>query len=191
MTQDSATLQNSAIFFLRSIGNMAIAAAQQNVGLNPDAQHFFDAVLRRLGLQLAGRGDIRNQRDVNEKRVFRAEFQAHLADRFQKGKRLDVADGPADFDDDDVDAFGNFLDGGFDFVGDVRNHLDGLAEIIAAAFFAENGFVNAAGGPVIVAAELGVREALVVAEVEIGLSAVFGDEHFAVLKRTHRARDRR
>ena len=105
----------------------------------------------------------------------------------RKGKRLDVANGAADFDDDHVDAFGNFLDGGFDFVGDVRNHLHGLAEIIAAAFFAQNGFVDAAGGPVIVAGELGVGEALVVAEVEIGLRAVFGDEDFAVLKRTHGA----
>ena len=35
--------------------------------------------------------------------------------------------------------------------------------------------------------EFGVSEALVVAEVEIGFRAVFGDKHFAVLKRAHRA----
>ena len=29
---------------------MAVAAAKQNVGLNSDAEHFFDAVLRGLGL---------------------------------------------------------------------------------------------------------------------------------------------
>ena len=87
----------------------------------------------------------------------------------------------------DVHAFGNFSEGGFDFVGDVRDDLDGFAEIIAAALFGEDGFVDAAGGPVVVAGQLGVGEALVVAEVEIGFRAVFGDEHFAVLKRTHRA----
>ena len=117
----------------------------------------------------------------------RAEFEAHLANGFEEGKRFDVADGAADFDDDHVNAFGNFFDGGFDFVGDVRNDLHGLAEVIAAAFFGENGFVDAAGGPVVVAGQLRVREALVVAEVEVGLRAVFGDEDFAVLKRTHRA----
>ena len=174
-------------FALEVGGDVAIAAAKQNVGLNPDAEHFFDAVLRGLGFLFAGGGDVRNESDVNEERVFCAELEAHLANRFEEGKRLDVADGAADFDDDDVNAFGNFFDGGFDFVGDVRNDLHGLAEIIAAAFFAENGFVDAAGRPVIVAAELGVREALVVAEVEVGFSAVFGDENFAVLKRTHRA----
>ena len=36
--------------------------------------------------------------------------------------------------------------------------------------------------------ELGVREALVVAQIEIGLGAVVGDEDFAVLERAHRAR---
>jgi len=66
--------------------------------------------------------------------------------------------------DDDVDAFGDFLDGGFDFVGNVRNDLNGLPKVVAAALFGENGFVDAAGGPVVVAGELGVREALVVAE---------------------------
>ncbi len=103
----------------------------------------------------------------------------------RKGKRFDVADGPPDFDDDDVDAFGNLFDGGFNFVGDVGNYLHGLAEVIAAALFAEDGFVDAAGGPVIVTAELGVCEALVVAKVEIGLRAVLGDENFTVLKRAH------
>ena len=107
-------------FFLELDGNVAIAAAKQNVRLNPDAQHFLHAVLRGLGFQFAGGGDEGNQRDVNEERVFRAEFQAHLADGFEEGKRFDVADGAADFDDDDVHAFGNFFDGGFDFVGDVR-----------------------------------------------------------------------
>ena len=116
---------------------MAVAAAQQNVGLNSDAQHFFDAVLRGLGFQFAGGGDKGHQRDVHEQSIFRAQFQAHLADGFEKRQRFDVADGAADFDDDHVDAFGNFFDGGFDFVGDVRDDLHGFAEIIAAALFSE------------------------------------------------------
>ena len=89
---------------------MAVAAAQQDVGLDTDAQHFLDAVLRGLGLQLAGGGDEGNQRDVHEQRVVAAELEAHLADGFEEGKRFDVADGAADFDDDDVDAVGDFLE---------------------------------------------------------------------------------
>ena len=79
------------------------------------------------------------------------------------------------------------LNAALDFVGDVRDDLDGLAEVIAAALFGENGFVDAASGPVIVAGQLGVGEALVVAQVEVGLRPVFGHENFAVLKGAHRA----
>ncbi len=84
-------------------------------------------------------------------------------------------------------SFGDALDAAFDFVGDVGDDLDGFAEIIAAAFLGENGFVDAAGGPVIVAGKLDVGEAFVVAEVEIGFRAIVGDEDFAVLIRAHRA----
>src|SRR5258706_603643 len=93
----------------------------------------------------------------------------------------------ADFDDYNVNGFGNFPNGGFDFVGDVRDHLDGFAQEIAAALFGEDGFVDAAGGPIVVAGKLGVGEAFVVSEVEVGLCAVFGDEDFAVLEGTHGA----
>ena len=124
---------------------------------------------------------------MNKQSIFGAELESHLADGFQERKGLDVADGAADFHDDDVHALGNFLDRCFNLVGDVRNDLDGLAEEIAAALFGQNGFVDAAGGPVVVAGKLGVGEALVVAEVEVGFGAVFGDEDFAVLKRAHGA----
>ena len=105
----------------------------------------------------------------------------------RNGKRFDVADRAADFDQDDVNAFGDFAECRFDFVGDVRNYLDGLAQIIAAALFGDDGFVEAAGGPVVVARQMRGSEALVVAEVEIGFGAVVGDEHFAVLIGRHGA----
>src|SRR6266404_1755548 len=174
-------------FLFQVGGDVAVTAAQQNVRLDTDAQHFFYAVLGWLGFQFTGSGDEGNECHMDEERVFCAEFEPHLADGFEEGKGLDVADGAADFDDYDIYAFGNFSDGGFDFVGYVGDDLDGLAEKIAAALFGENGFVDAAGGPVIIAGKLGVGEALVVSEVEVGLGTVFGDEDFTVLKRAHSA----
>ena len=70
----------------------------------------------------------------------------------------------------------------------MRNHLHGLAQIIPAPLFSQNGFVDAAGGPVVIARKFRVSEALVVPEIEIGLRAIISDEHFAVLIRAHRAR---
>ena len=83
---------------------------------------------------------------------------------------------------------GEAVDAPLDLVGDVRDHLHGLAEVVAAALGGEHRLVDRAGRGVGVAASGLVDEALVVAEVEVGLAAVVGDEHLAVLERVHRAR---
>ena len=151
-------------------------------------EQFLDRVLRGLGLQLLRGGDPRHQREVDEDGVFAAQFLAHLADGLKERQRFDVADGAADFDDGDVGAVGRDLAHGvLDLVGDVRNDLDGLAEVVAAALFQDDLLVDAAGGEVVVARERRVGEALVVAEVEVGFGAVVGDEDLAVLEGRHGA----
>jgi len=45
----------------------------------------------------------------------------------------------------------DFLDARLDLVGDVGDDLDRLAEVIAAAFLAENLLVDLAGGEVVAA----------------------------------------
>ena len=104
-----------------------------------------------------------------------------------KRQRFDIADRSADFHDGDVHILRDLLHRRLDLVGHVRNDLYGLAQIIAATFFGDDLLVDAAGGPVIIARELGVSEALVVAEIEIGFGAVVGHEDFAMLKRRHRS----
>ena len=116
-------------------------------------------------------------------------LQAHLAHRLEEGQRLDVADGAADLDDRHVDLVaGAAADEVLDLVGDVRDHLHRLAEVVAAALLLEHALVDLAGGEVVGALHPRGDEALVVAEVEVGLGAVVGDEHLAVLERRHRAR---
>src|SRR6185295_5804371 len=51
----------------------------------------------------------------------------------------------------------------------------------------DHGRVDLAGGDVRLAVQVPVEEALVVADVEVGLGAVLGDEHLAVLEGVHRA----
>src|SRR5258707_5710532 len=77
-------------------GDVAVAAAEENIGLNSDAEHFLYAVLGGLGFQFAGGGDERYQCDVDEESVFCAEFETHLTDGFEERKGLDVADAAAD-----------------------------------------------------------------------------------------------
>ena len=75
-----------------------------------------------------------------------------------------------------------------DFVGHVRNHLHGFAEVIAAALLQDHVFIDLAAGQIVVARENAIGEALVMAEIEIGLRAIIEHIDFAVLERIHRAR---
>ena len=150
-------------------------------------------MLRGLGLEFAGGGHVRAQRQVNEARVVAAHAEAHLADGFDEGQRLDVAHGTADFHHGHVafaaaGVLGAAHDVFLDFVGDVRNHLNGLAQVLAAAFLFKNALVNLAGREVVEAAHLRGDEALVVAQIEVGFRTVFRHENFAVLERAHRTR---
>ena len=86
-----------------------------------------------------------------------------------------------------LDLLGQQVDAVLDFIGDVRNDLDGLAQIIAAPFLVQNGLINLAAGQVVHAGELDVGEALVMAEVQVGFRAVVQHIDLAVLVRVHGA----
>ena len=62
-----------------------------------------------------------------------------LANRFDKGDDLDVTDGAANLDNDDIEIFriqaSNSL---FNLIGDVRYHLDCFAEVVAASLFSDH-----------------------------------------------------
>src|SRR5688572_3468976 len=164
-----------------------IGAAEQDVGLDADRPQVAHAVLRRLGLQLTGGADERDQRQMDIDRVVAADVEAELADGFEEGHALDVADRAADFDQDDVDVLGRGANRVLDLVGDVRNDLDGAAEVITTPLLLDHRKVDLAGGPVAVAARHHAGEALVVPQVEVGLGPVVSDVHLAVLVGAHRA----
>ncbi len=129
-----------------------------------------------------------HERQVDVADVVAAERDPHLPDRFEERQRLDVADRAADLDDGDLGVAGAGGDPALDLVGDVRNHLHGSAQVVAAALLADHAFVDLPRREIVPTAHLHVGEALVVTEVEVGLGAVLGDEHLAVLERTHRSR---
>ena len=113
-----------------------LGSHDQNVGLNTDLPQLADAVLRRLGLGLAGRLQVRHQRQVDEQAILLADVERNLADRLEERQPLDVAHRAAEFGDHHVDVRPvEVEDGRLDLVGDVRDHLDGPAEILASPFF--------------------------------------------------------
>ena len=72
----------------------------------------------------------------------------------------------------------------------MRNHLDGGAEIVAASLLGEDVLIDAAGRDVVGLACGPSGETFVMAKVEVGLGAIVGHEHFAVLIRRHRSGSR-
>lgn len=170
-------------------GDLAVGAQHDGVRLDADVAQGGHRVLGGLGLQLAGGADVGQQRDVDDEDVVPADLVADLADGLQERQRLDVADRAADLRDDDVHVVGGHAaDAVLDLVGDVRDDLDGVAQVLAAPLLGDDLRVDLAGRHVGGAVEVDVEEALVVADVQVGLGAVVGDEHLTVLEGVHRAR---
>ena len=131
-----------ALFF----GDRMFGAADQDVGRDADGLQFFDGVLGRLGLQLAAGCQIGQQGQVHENALAARFVMGKLADRFKEGQAFDVAHGAADFAEHEIDfVFANRQEI-FDFVGDMRDNLNGFAQIIAAALFFQHGGIDPARG---------------------------------------------
>ncbi len=131
---------------------------------------------------------------MEEEDVVATDVVAHLTGGLEERLRLDVTDGATDLRDDDVgpvslevrSAHGE--DPALDLVRDVRDDLDGVAEVFAAPLLGDDRRIHLAGGHIRLTGQVAVEEALVVTDVEVGLGAVLGDEHLTVLEGVHRAR---
>ena len=160
-----------------------LGAQHQNIGLQTVLEQGFDRMLSRLGLQLAGSGQVRNERQMNQRRIAGSKLVTQLTHRFDEGQRLDVAHGAADFRDYEIVFAGvsEQFHVAFDFIGDVRDNLHRLAEIVSAALLVDDALVDTPGGDVVRASSVDVGETLIVTEVEVGLVAVDSHIAFAML----------
>ena len=185
-TASSSTLQNWAA---QVDAELVLGAEHEDVRLDAGALQFLHGVLGGLGLQLAGGGQVGDVGQVDHDGVA-AQFPLQLADALQVGQGLDVAHGAANLGDDEVELVfvAQLLDVALDFIRDVRDDLDGLAQVVAAAFLVDDALVDAAGGDVVGLGGLYAQEAFVVSQVQVGLVAVHGDVALAVLVGVQRAR---
>ena len=165
-----------------------LRAADQHVGRDADRAQLLHRVLRRLGLQLAGRRQVGQQRQVHVDALAPRLVLAELPDRLEERQPLDVADGAADLAEHEVDLVLADPQEVLDLVGDVRDDLDGLAEVVAAPLLLQHVGVDPPRGDRVGPPRRHPGEALVVPEVEVGLRPVVGHEHLAMLERRHRAR---
>ena len=122
--------------------------------------------------------------------ALRTELPSQLTDGLQERLSLDVADGSAYFCYHEIEMFlgGIQQNPAFYLVGDMRHHLNRLAEIVAAAFAFNDAEVDAPCRYAVVARRLDARETFVVPKVEVGFKAVGSNVAFTMLVRVQRAR---
>ena len=165
-----------------------IRAHDENVRLDALAQELFDRVLRGLALEFAAAGNGHDERHMDEEHIFAPALGRDLTDGLQKRLALDIADRAADLGDGDVGlAVVHVVDAALDLVGHVRDDLHRAAEIPALALAVQNAPEDLARGHRGLFIQRLVDKALVVAEIQVGLRAVVGDEDLAVLIGAHRA----
>ena len=184
---DAAEAANLA---LELVADAAITAADQQVWLDADRAQLLHRVLGGLGLQFAGGADVGQQSYVHIGRVMAAHIAAKLTYRLQKWQRFDIAHGAANFGDHHVGAaVGRHpMNALADFAGDVGDHLHRAAVVVAAPLLIDHRLVDRTGGDAVQPRHGRVGEALVVAQIQVGLGAVFRNEHLPVLVGAHRAR---
>jgi hypothetical protein len=132
---------------------------------------------------------------VHEEDILSTQLVAHLASRFDERLALDVSDRAADLRDDHIGArrsvcrlFGLQPHAPLDLVGDMRDDLDRVSEVLSPALLGDDGGVDLPRGHVRGLVEVDVEEPLVVTDVEVGLCSIVGHEDLAVLERVHRSR---
>ena len=150
ITASSGTLPNSAILRADVALEPALRPADDRVRLDSDAPQLVDRMLRRLGLQLAGMAHVRHEGQVHEHAAPRPEVRIELADRLQEGQRLDVPNRAADLRDHEVHRLrlGEDQDPLLDLIGDVGDHLDRRAQVVAPALAPDHRVVCGARGDV-------------------------------------------
>ena len=129
-----------APFFL---WDFAVGAAEQNVRLDADRTQLFHRMLGRLGFQFARARNVGQERQVDVDHLAARQIVLDLADRLEERQALDVADSAADLAQHEVVVVIARPDEILDRIGDVRNDLDGRAEIITAALLCQDVLIDA------------------------------------------------
>ena len=174
-------------FFAFTFGDWLFRTAHQNIRRQTDRLKFLNRVLSRFCFQFTRSRQIRQQCQVHQNAFAAWFFVNELTNGFEKRQTLDVANGAADFAQHKVDFVIADADEVLDFVGDVGNDLNRLAQIVAAAFFFQNVGIDATGRDRVGGTGGNAGEPFVVPQIEVGFRTVIGHEHFAMFERRHRA----
>ena len=164
-------------------GQGVLGAADDDVRLHSRLLEHLHRMLCGLCLELLGGAEVGHERQVDGQAVLLGQLPLQLAHGLDEGLRFHVAYGSAYLCDYHV-VFAGLAEqhhAALDFVGDMGDDLDGLAEVCAFALLGDDGVVYLSGRHVVRLGRVDSEEALVVSEVEVGLGSVLGHVALAVL----------
>ena len=150
------------------------------------APHSLDSLLCGLRLLLSvNDGHIR---DVDLHEIILARPSPQLAHSLDEGHALNITDRTSQLNYTDIGFLArvidgyprNLLDPVLNCIGNVRDDLHGLTQVVALALALDDMLVDFARRDVVIACQGNVEVALVVAEIEVDFAAVGKDEYFAV-----------
>ena len=170
-----------------SVGDFLIHPQDNDVRVDAHSLQFLDGVLGGFGFVFPAGLQVRDECHVDVQGVLPANFQAHLADGFDKRLALNVADRAADFGDHHVRVrlFADAVDKMLDLVRDMRNRLHGAAQVAAFPLLPDHVGIDLPGGQVGILVQVLVDKAFIMAQVQVGFRAVLGHVHLAVLVGAH------
>ena len=167
-----------------------LAAAYQNIWSNADTAQLLNAMLGRFCFQFARRADVGNQRHMDVQHVVFAYILFHLADSFQKGKTFNIAYRTADFGNNKIGIVivTDTEYPGLDLISNMGNDLHRTAQVIAPAFFRNDGLVDFTGGHIGTLGQVDIYKTFIMTQVQVRFRSVIRHKHFAVLIRAHGSR---
>ena len=137
--------------------------------------------LSRLRLVLTSSFGSWHKRHVDVAKVCLFHLELELTEGFTKGHSLNVTDGAPKLNDAHLRYFAlpthgqpsHPLDPLLDGVGDVRHHLDSLAQVIPLSLLADHALVNLPCRNIVVPTKRDVQKTFIVAKVEVNLEKLF------------------
>ena len=127
---------------------------------------------------------------MNEQTVLLPNFQCHLTDRLQERLALNIANRSADFRNHNISSrlFSDRIYKSLDLIGNVRNDLHGIAQILAAALFVQHVPVDLSCRQIGILIQIFIDKSFIVSQIQISFCTVFGYINFAVLIGAHCSR---
>ena len=126
---------------------------------------------------------------MNDHTIVCTQFPPHLPQGFEIGQGFNVADGSAEFRDDNIVLIGlsQQLRPPLDFVGNVRHNLDGFAQIRAFSLLIDDRLVDFTRRHAIRNGSWNTQKAFIMSQIKVSFRAIVGHETLTVFVGIERA----